>query len=334
MEAKREDDGSYTVNGTYYVFQEMKKDGMLTASKLDEVKSSSFSLYPSGEMIIERDEVYPLLRSFPTYGDEPLKKGDSWRSFLEKVILKDDTVTVIPLYCEYFYNGTGFYKGVEVHKISAKYAVRYNRGDDPDGDENLKNISGTHDVSIMIEVETGYPVLFRDSLKELHTYTDGGTIEKTGFILTFFKGIQSMDRKSVKEDIRNRLNRDSLDNVEIKDTEHGLSLVLNHLHFVPDQAVILPEDRNLLDTIAESLKGIEGRTFFVRGHTADIGSMESQVELSEKRAFVVIQELVKRGLREDRFIYSGIGGAEPVAPNNTDEGKARNRRVEIVILED
>jgi len=334
LNVTREDNGSYSAKGTFYVFEELTKDGSRNASKVDEVNDSFFSLYSSGEMIIGADQTYPLLRSFPNYGNELFSKGDKWLAFSEKVVLQNNTITKFPVYCEYTYDGTGTYNGINVHNIRAKYAVRYNHGDDPDGNENLKNISGTHDVNIIIEIETGSPVLIRDRMKELHSFTNGGTLEKTGFILTFFKGITGMEKGQLAERLRNDIEDDLLNDVEISESDEGLILTLNQLHFVPDQAVILKEDERLLDSIAEALKKIQERTFFVKGHTADIGTVESQMSLSLERAFVVVGELVKRGIPEDRFLYMGIGGNEPLDSNETEEGRARNRRVEIVILED
>ncbi|MDA3812220.1 MAG: OmpA family protein [Spirochaetaceae bacterium] len=334
LEVSREQDGSYSVNGNYYIFEELTKDGYRNASKIDEVNHSSFSLYSSGEMIVDRNETYPLLRSFPNYDNEPKVKGDSWVAFSEKVILQNGTKTMVPIYCQYFYDGPGKYNGVDVHNIRAKYAVRYNRGDDPDGNENLKNISGTHDVSIIIEMESGKPILIRDNMNEKHTFVDGGSLEKTGFILTFFKGITGMEKAVLAEKLREEFDEELLKDVEISDSAEGIKLTLNQLHFLPDQAVILREDTKLLDSIADSLKKIQERTFFVKGHTADVGSVESQLDLSLKRAFVVVRELIKRGVPEDRFLYMGSGGSEPVASNETDEGRAKNRRVEIIILED
>jgi len=334
LKAKREVDGSYSVDGTYYVFEELTKDGFRKASKIDEINRSSFSLYSSGEMIIDRNQTYPLLRSFPNYDNEPLKKGDSWLAFSEKVILQNDSKTVVPIYCEYVYEGQGKYNGVDVHNIRAKYAVRYNQGDDPEGNEELKNISGTHDVAIIIEADTGRPILIRDNMREMHTFTNGGTLEKTGFVLTFFKGIRGMEKAVLADRLRDEFDEDLLKDVEISESDEGLSLSLKQLHFVPDQAVILNDDRRLLDSIAAALKNIDERTFFVKGHTADIGTVESQMDLSLKRAFVVVQELIKRGVAEDRFLYTGLGGSEPLATNDSEEGRARNRRVEIIIMED
>ena len=334
LKAYKENDGSYSVDATYYVFEELTKDGFRKASKIDEINRSSFSLYTSGEMIIDQSQTYPLLRSFPNFDNEPIKKGDSWLAFSEKVVLQNGTKTVVPIYCEYVYDGPGKYNGIDVHNIRAKYAVRYNRGDDPDGNEELKNISGTHDVAIIIEAETGRPILIRDNMREFHSFTNGGTLEKTGFILTFFKGIKGMKKAVLADKLSDELDEDLLKDVEITESEEGLSISLKQLHFVPDQAIILSDDARLLDSIAGALKKIEERTFFVKGHTADVGTEESQIDLSLKRALVVVQELIKRGVSEDRFLYTGLGGSEPLASNDTEEGRARNRRVEIVIMED
>ena len=334
LEAKREDNGSFSVKGNYYVFEELTRGKTRNISKVDEVNHSDFSLYPSGETLVLRNKTYPLLRSFPHYENEPKMKGDSWSSFSEKVILYEGIKTLVPVYCEYIYDGLGKYKGVDVHKIRATYAIRYKRGDDPDGNTELKSISGTHNVSIIIAVDGGAPILIRDNMKERHTFVDGGTLEKTGFTLTFFKGVTLMGKALLAEKIRGEFGEYLLENIEISPSEEGVKLTLNQLHFLPDQAVILGEDERLLDTIAASLKNIEERRFFVKGHTANVGSAKSQEELSRQRALVLVRELVKRGLREDRFLYRGLGGLEPVAPNDSEEGRAKNRRVEIIILED
>ncbi len=122
--------------------------------------------------------------------------------------------------------------------------------------------------------------------------------------------------------------------VTLYEREEGVALSLNNLHFLPDQAVILAQDYPLLDRIAQMLKSVPDRTLLVKGYTADVGSMESQMVLSQERARVVVDEMVSRGLEADRFVFIGLGGAEPLGDNGTEEGRKLNRRVEIVIMED
>jgi OmpA-OmpF porin, OOP family len=124
------------------------------------------------------------------------------------------------------------------------------------------------------------------------------------------------------------------EDVTVYEKEEGIALSLNNLHFLPDQAVILAQDYPLLDKLASLLKTVPDRTLLVKGHTADIGSMESQMVLSQERAKVVVDELSARGIDADRFVYIGLGGSEPIGENHTEEGRKINRRVEIIIMED
>jgi len=338
LNASPQDDGSYGVKGSYYVFEELTHDGSRQASRVDEVNRAEFKLFTSGEMITGREQVYPLIRSFPSYVSEPVSKGESWLAFSEVVVLHGEIATRVRVYCEYVYEGLGRYNSEEVHTIRAKYAVRYKQGDDPDGNPMLKNVSGTHDVTIILSALDGSPVLIRDNMRELHTFTDGRTLEKNGFVLTFFKGVKGLEQADMADKLVSNLKRDLGDNIagdiSVAEGEEGLLLTLKNLHFVPDKAELLPVDIPLLDSLAAYLKTVPERSFFVKGHTADVGTMESQLELSIERAMVVVRELVQRGLSEDRFLYMGFGGTEPLGDNSTEEGRAANRRVEILIMED
>ena len=69
-------------------------------------------------------------------------------------------------------------------------------------------------------------------------------------------------------------------------------------------------------------------------HAADVGRPEGQMKLSIERARTITDALEKRGIARDRLMYQGRGGEEPAASNDTETGRARNRRVEIIILED
>ena len=71
----------------------------------------------------------------------------------------------------------------------------------------------------------------------------------------------------------------------------------------------------------------------MEGHTASVGRPEGEQTLSEQRAKAIAQALSKRGIQAGKFICKGSGGTKPVADNSTAEGKAKNRRVEITILE-
>ena len=87
-----------------------------------------------------------------------------------------------------------------------------------------------------------------------------------------------------------------------------------------------------MQKLAESLKKLNSSnsyTILVEGHTADVNKPEGQMRLSIERTQTIIDELVKNGLDRSIFSYRGYGGTQPVASNDTPEGRAQNRRVII-----
>jgi len=121
--------------------------------------------------------------------------------------------------------------------------------------------------------------------------------------------------------------------IDLTPVPEGIRLTIRNILFVADSAEFLPAERPRLDLIAEALKQIPDRTFLVEGHTAATGRPTGEMELSIERAQRMVEELVRRGISADRFIYKGWGGTRPVGDNSTNEGRSANRRVEITILE-
>jgi outer membrane protein OmpA-like peptidoglycan-associated protein len=118
------------------------------------------------------------------------------------------------------------------------------------------------------------------------------------------------------------------------ETHPGIQITIQNLNFIADTPNLLPTERGRLDLIAEMLRNyiIEDEfTVLVEGHTANIGRPEGEMQLSIERAQRIINELVQRGIPQEVFTFRGYGGLSPIAENTTEEGKARNRRVEILI---
>jgi OOP family OmpA-OmpF porin len=103
------------------------------------------------------------------------------------------------------------------------------------------------------------------------------------------------------------------------------------IRFDSGRATIDPDSAGLLDRLIETALRCPAANIEVAGHTDTDGEDASNQTLSEKRAQAVADYLVKAGLPADRFTATGYGSTQPVASNDTDEGRAQNRRIEFVV---
>lgn len=108
-------------------------------------------------------------------------------------------------------------------------------------------------------------------------------------------------------------------------------VALYGIFFDTNKAEIKPESKAALDEIAKLLKQEPGLKLHVVGHTDNVGGYESNMALSKRRAEAVVATLAKEyGIAQHRLTPNGVAYLAPVATNTTDEGRAKNRRVELV----
>jgi OmpA-OmpF porin, OOP family len=105
------------------------------------------------------------------------------------------------------------------------------------------------------------------------------------------------------------------------------------IRFESGRSNLDPDSSGLLDHLIEIALRCPTANIEVAGHTDTDGDSATNQALSEKRAQAVVDYLVKAGLPTSRFTAAGYGSTQPVAANDTDDGKARNRRIEFVVKE-
>jgi len=109
------------------------------------------------------------------------------------------------------------------------------------------------------------------------------------------------------------------------------ALLRTPINFSTDGFVLAPASQQLLSLVADKLKSCAGAQVVVTGYTDNSGNDAINVPLSSNRAKAVADYLVSQGLAADHVTSSGAGSAKPIASNDTPEGKAQNRRVEITV---
>lgn len=106
------------------------------------------------------------------------------------------------------------------------------------------------------------------------------------------------------------------------------------IYFDLDSAVLRPESFATLDDVAVKIKKLQPKQLIVEGHCSDEGPDEYNLKLSRERAESVRNHLVKRGVNKAKIEIMAFGESRPVATNETEEGRERNRRVEFIIVEE
>jgi len=134
-----------------------------------------------------------------------------------------------------------------------------------------------------------------------------------------------------KGDLRKRL-LDQLNSVlQTRDTARGLIVNMSDVLFDTGKYTLRAEAREKLAKISGIVLAHPGLNLEVDGHTDNVGSSEYNQLLSEQRAATVLNFLVQQGLPESSVTSRGFGMSQPVATNDTPEGRAKNRRVELVV---
>ena len=329
-------DGEKIYDGLFYVEQDTKHLAQTIDSGIHDAIASVFKIDEQGSMTMLEDNGYPSFRSFPSFPKKEIKIGDSWEAKAIRAVdpTGEGLVTRMPIYIQYTFTGTREFNECPVYVIKAVWATRYGYGigssyEDFDGDPNLKSANGKHEATIYVDMVTGAALLIRDTVDESFIYNDGKKIAYKGTISLFTDYPGSVDEDVILPAI-NRLIADS--DIEYKKTDLGYMLIIRDLQFVANSAELLPDEKNRLNQIADLLKKVPKNQILIEGHTARVGDQSDEMQLSLDRAHTIVSEMGKRGVNTGNLITKGSGGTKPVADNDTPEGRARNRRVEITIL--
>jgi len=130
-----------------------------------------------------------------------------------------------------------------------------------------------------------------------------------------------IEREAMKQNVT------ASDMLNALNTQGHVTLYIN---FDTGKSVIKPESQPVIDQIVSLMKDNPDIKLGVEGHTDNVGDPKKNKILSENRAKAVVSAIVKQGVNASRLSAAGFGQDKPIANNNTEEGRAKNRRVELV----
>ncbi|MBE7437711.1 MAG: OmpA family protein [Spirochaetales bacterium] len=295
---------------------------------------SEFAIQPDGTYLVPEKVLMPNLQSLPTFPDHPLKEGDRWQAAATEIIEIGNRRLKVPLTVNYLYHGQESFEDHDgkkrlLDRISYHYTFLL-----PVGVDGLRHITGFSADRLYFDREAGIPVFDSNRLQYSFVYQDGRLTEYRFLIDSWwqkFKTVAATEKEAMRKSITQELK--NLPSVRVRENEQGIVLDLDAILFDHDSAQLSPRALREIEQIARVLERYPSHEIRISGHTDSTGLESYNQTLSEKRALSVLTELVEKHKHDPRrFSYRGFGARTPVAPNTTAEGRARNRRVEILIM--
>ena len=124
-----------------------------------------------------------------------------------------------------------------------------------------------------------------------------------------------------------------LENLQLRETESGVVVTLGDVLFASGQAQLVEGGRSSLEEVVDLLQTEPDKKIRVEGHTDSRGDAEANLLLSEQRAQAVLDALVSLGVASERITATGMGEDFPIASNEDEDGRAQNRRVDVILLD-
>ena len=121
-------------------------------------------------------------------------------------------------------------------------------------------------------------------------------------------------------------------NVQMSPIRAGEKIVLRNIFFDSNKFDLKPESNSELEKLVEILSKNPTMKVEISGHTDNVGNKAANKTLSENRSKSVVAFLISKGISSDRLSSKGYGDEKPIDTNDTEQGRANNRRTEMVIL--
>jgi outer membrane protein OmpA-like peptidoglycan-associated protein len=121
--------------------------------------------------------------------------------------------------------------------------------------------------------------------------------------------------------------------IDAKKNVNNKVICMNNLNFEFNKSSLDKDSKTYLNNVLVLLEKVSSMKMKISGHTDNVGTDEYNMELSKKRSSAVYDYLISNGISKDRLSFEYFGSTKPLVENNSDENRAKNRRVEFEILE-
>ena len=289
-----------------------------------------------GYMTIGSEFFMPVNRNIPVFPGRTLTPGGTWNAEGLEVHDFRDSFGIaepyrIPFTANYIYLGERTYRGETYPAFSVSYRIFFEPAP-VSGTVFPRRIQAASDQIVYWDIDRGKAIGYEGHFRTILDLSTGETWEYRGRAEAEVIDAEPMDRGEMARSIAEEIA--GLPDVSVRVTGEGIVISLDNIQFSPDSAVLAQSELAKLDRLASILMNYPDRDILVGGHTGPGGTAAARLQLSMERAAAVAEYLLQRNVRTpDRILIRGFGSDRPIADNSTFEGMARNRRVELTILE-
>ncbi|MCI1208270.1 MAG: OmpA family protein [Treponema sp.] len=305
---------------------------------------SNFTRSPDGAYKISDDYFMPVVRDVPLFPESALSPGDTWsadgyeahdlrRSFNLKEPFK------IPFTAHYTYDGPAQQPsktGKKLYKFTVQYSLYYNSPKVATSDigEIPQTTMGFSKQTIYWDAEKGAIDHYNEQFR-IVIETERGTEFKfegtaSAEVTEFKRTATEAQVKSVQDKVAEM----GLKDVSVRAGKKGLTISIENIQFEPDSSELRETEKDKIRKLASILNEYKDNDLLISGYTAMAGTEKARHELSEERAEAVADYVEELGIRDKYHLFTqGFGGKNPIAENDTETGRSKNRRVEITIMD-
>ena len=300
----------------------------------------------TGKFDISSEYFMPIVRDMPFFPETPVSVGDTWQADgyeaedFRKFNVQEPVK--VPFTANYKYERDETFtdengNSKELQIIKAQYKLMHISEID-----EFSTVLADPPVSTMgISSRTIY---WDNERGQIQKYIEDFriTLETAKGNIFVFSGrttaeVTNFEQTATEDNVKivqTKVNELGLEDISVAKTDKGLQISIENIQFEPDSAVLRYSEQKKLRELSKILKSYQN-DILVTGHTARVDDNEEECQtLSEERANSVANFLMKIRVRSREHIYTeGFGSKRPIGDNATEEGRKKNRRVEITILD-
>lgn len=297
-----------------------------------------YRLSSEGVVTVDDDAFLPMVRNIPRFPPtESLAVGDTWAFTAHEVfdlrtvfnIARPFKLITIANY-EYIGMTPSPYDQQSYPTVKITYPLEVRRRvRDEAGNNFTISISGGTEQILLWDSVKGRPHSYHEEY-QFSWQAGQETVVFNGTAEAYTVELSDSANQARQEELQNALDDSEISGVSVDSDDEGVVLSIGQLHFYPDTARLLAGEEGRITDIAELILQQRPAQVLVTGHTALAGTEAGRQALSELRARTIAELLHRNGI--ENLIIQGVGATQPLATNENEEGRKRNRRVEIKLI--